>query len=743
MAETKTEVGVEISIQTKQAQQQVNALTKEVDALREAYKNAAEGSEEQKEALDKLTKKEKELEKANDKLNKSLKENQDAAKKSEKSNKGLLETLKAFSIVGAVVSGFNFLKDSLLQNQKVANQVEAVFTTINNTISAFVEVVINSTKKVGEQTNGFDALFKVLKGGLVLAITPLRAAFNGISLAIDEIRLAWEESPFGDKDQETIKNLTKRIEDSKLALIDTAKNAKNAASDIYNNFGEAVSETGQLISDVVDNASKINVKSIYENAKATIQLKNTAKIAIAELNGIKEKYDRLAEVQRQIRDDDRNSIQDRIAANVRLGEILEEQKKIQISLADQRVAAAASELKGNKENIELQVAYKEALNERAAILATIAGLESEQLANTSALDKELIELNKSKIEGEQTLAIERRKANADLITDELAKNIELQKIRDEERQSELERLQDNINKYKEGTQSRVDAEIEFNRKKQELDIADEVAQKERAKIIRQRSIDETSARLENELAVFNNKKALIDLERISAFEKTQRIVELAKQEAKVQIEQLNLKRDAEILAAEQAGLSTVQIKEKYSQQEIAINNAVAKSEKELAIAKKNATIEAADAIASTLQSTAQLLGENTAVGKALAVASTTISSITAAQKAYEAAQSLPFGIGSVLGPINAALAIATGVANVRKILAVKVPGSSGVGGALPTNTNVGRISAPLQPQLATTTLNQGQINQLSSATNRSFVLETDVSGNQERIRRINRAARIN
>ena len=120
MAETKTEVGVEISIQTKQAQQQVNALTKEIDALREAYKNAAEGSEEQKDALDKLTKKEKELEKANDKLNKSLKENQDAAKKSEKSNKGLLETLKAFSIVGAVVSGFNFLKDSLLQNQRAS-----------------------------------------------------------------------------------------------------------------------------------------------------------------------------------------------------------------------------------------------------------------------------------------------------------------------------------------------------------------------------------------------------------------------------------------------------------------------------------------------------------------------------------------------------------------------------------------------------------------------------------------------
>jgi len=39
-------------------------------------------------------------------------------------------------------------------------------------------------------------------------------------------------------------------------------------------------------------------------------------------------------------------------------------------------------------------------------------------------------------------------------------------------------------------------------------------------------------------------------------------------------------------------------------------------------------------------------------------------------------------------------------------------------------------------------LNQGQINQLSSATNRAFVLESDVTGNQERIQRLNRAARI-
>ena len=51
-------------------------------------------------------------------------------------------------------------------------------------------------------------------------------------------------------------------------------------------------------------------------------------------------------------------------------------------------------------------------------------------------------------------------------------------------------------------------------------------------------------------------------------------------------------------------------------------------------------------------------------------------------------------------------------------------------------------TAPITPQVATTTINQGQVNQLASATARAFVLESDVSGNQERIQRLNRAARI-
>ena len=78
----------------------------------------------------------------------------------------------------------------------------------------------------------------------------------------------------------------------------------------------------------------------------------------------------------------------------------------------------------------------------------------------------------------------------------------------------------------------------------------------------------------------------------------------------------------------------------------------------------------------------------------------------------------------------------------KAITAVQVPGGGGAGGGAGGSGSI-NISAPVLPQAATTTLNQGQINQIGNTAARAFVLETDVSGNQERIKRLNRAARIN
>ena len=93
---------------------------------------------------------------------------------------------------------------------------------------------------------------------------------------------------------------------------------------------------------------------------------------------------------------------------------------------------------------------------------------------------------------------------------------------------------------------------------------------------------------------------------------------------------------------------------------------------------------------------------------------------------------------SLLNNISAAIGIAANIAATAKALQ-NLGGGGGAGGG---NAGGNETTAPVTPQAATTTLNQGQVNQLASATSRAFVLESDISGNQERIQRLNRAARI-
>ncbi|MES2062734.1 MAG: hypothetical protein V4456_12490 [Bacteroidota bacterium] len=121
----------------------------------------------------------------------------------------------------------------------------------------------------------------------------------------------------------------------------------------------------------------------------------------------------------------------------------------------------------------------------------------------------------------------------------------------------------------------------------------------------------------------------------------------------------------------------------------------AKARKEIAEAEKNAKLATYEQIGAALGVASQLAGENTIAGKALAVASTTVSTYLAAQQAY-ASQLTP---GDPTSPFRAALAmgvaIATGLANVKKIVSVKVPGSAAGGGG---------GSAPITPPVINSTV---------------------------------------
>jgi hypothetical protein len=632
------------------------------------------------------------------------------ATKSAKQGQGAFSTLgntiKSLGVVSVIAGAFNFFKETLSKNQKVADSVAAVFNTISTIISTLIDIFIDVTSEVGKNTNGFAALGKVLSGVFTLAVTPLKLAFDGLKLVINEIQLAWEKSPLGDKDQKVIKELTENINKTKDSLKDTGKNAVEAGKDIYNNFGEAAKSVGNVVSGVVEKASKINVAAVYEQAKATIALQNSAKIAAAQLAGLVEKYDRQAEQLRQIRDDEFQSVDDRIAANNKLGEVLNEQEKAQKKLAQAKVAAAAAELAQNKSSVELQAALIEAQNEVAAVEAQVAGLRSEQLANAVALTKEKIAIDASLAASANKIALDQRKVNADLIKDEVLKQTTKKQIAQEEATLELKRLQDNINNTKAGTQARADAEIAFAEKKAEID--NQIVALDAA--ILQAKLDKESKFRAETIALaqadYDLNKALGEATFQDQFDLYDKRRELERKE----------------MVARKATAAELEAFDKQTATgRIAIERAV--QDQKLAILNTG------------INTAIEIVGKESAAGKALSIAQAVMNTYTGATRALK---DVPFPFNFVA----AGSTIAQGLLSVKKIISTPLPGVPGGSSGSTPSLNASAPVAPPQPQAQTTTLDSQSINAIGNQAVRAYVVENDVTSNQQRIAAIQQRARF-
>jgi hypothetical protein len=180
--------------------------------------------------------------------------------------------------------------------------------------------------------------------------------------------------------------------------------------------------------------------------------------------------------------------------------------------------------------------------------------------------------------------------------------------------------------------------------------------------------------------------------------------------------------------------------------QIDLEQQAAEAKKKIAEQERNYRVGAAYDIADATMALSSIVGEQTAAGKALGIASALINTYVGASEVIRAKSVLPEPFGTIQKIASVATIIATGLKTVKSITAVQVPstkGSSGGGGGAISMPSAASVAAPLTAQAATTTLNQGQVNQIGNVAARAFVVESDVSGNQERIQRLNRAARIN
>ncbi len=426
------------------------------------YKEAVKNLDEFQKEYSKL---EKEVASANKKTADSLakveKSAEDGAKGVKKVGLSIKNIASATGVIFLLQKAFEFVSSAIQENQAVMDGLNLVFETAQGLFNQVANVFVDVYNNVSAATENFDALGKVLSGLVTIALTPLKLSFYGITLAIQEAQLMWEKSPFGDGDTSTIAELNASILETKGNIVEVAEAAADAGGDIVTNFAEAVTEVGEIGSQVVEGLSKVSVEAALETAKTNQSLKKSAEIAVAQSRILLEQYDRQAELQRQIRDDETKSISERQEANEKLNTILDKQEEEMTKNANLVKAAAQAQfdLTGKTEDY---VRVLEAEAEVQGIASQVTGFRSEQQTNKNALDKEAIELTNAKAESESLLSIEQKRFNAEQIEDELLRLQALKEVDALEAEQETIRLQAIVNNANAGTQAKIDAEIALN-----------------------------------------------------------------------------------------------------------------------------------------------------------------------------------------------------------------------------------------------------------------------------------------
>jgi hypothetical protein len=335
-----------------------------------------------------------------------------------KAFKGLGVAIKAAGI-GLVIGALAKLSEIFMQNQKVADTFNTAFEALSIAFNDFVSFIVDNS---GTVVDFFKSIFE----------NPLETVKSlGESIRaniIERFESFLDTLGF-------IASAVKKVfsGDFKGALEDV-KSAGKESIDVLTGVNNTVDKTTEFVNKTAK-AVKNYATETFNAADANVRLEKTARLAETANQGLIEKFDRQAEQLRQTRDDESKNIEERIKANEELGKVLDEQEKAMQKNAQARVNQAAAELAKNKDNVDLQIAYQEALNEQAAIEAQITGFRSEQQTNTNSLLREQKDLqNELALIG---------KSERDIQREELKQQFQEQKelierqVTDEEQKNEL------------------------------------------------------------------------------------------------------------------------------------------------------------------------------------------------------------------------------------------------------------------------------------------------------------------
>ena len=280
--------------------------------------------------------------------------------------KGVGTALKAAGI-GLVVALLAKLGEVFMKNQKV---VDAFNTTMVALEIAFNDLFSFISDNVGAITGFFKELFENPKEKIIELGNAIKEGL------VDRFNQALEV--FG----LVAKSLGELIKGEFSAAFDTIKEAGKQTVDVFTGVDDSYEEVAKTITDYT--------KKTIDQAKAIVATTKAAERAAVEFAKLNAQYLKDAEIQRQIRDDETKTFEERIEANQKLDEILAEQQKAQKAQIQLQINAAQAQysLNASEENY---IALQESKVGMLELEETITGQLSEQKTNQVALEKELLE----------------------------------------------------------------------------------------------------------------------------------------------------------------------------------------------------------------------------------------------------------------------------------------------------------------------------------------------------------------
>jgi len=422
-----------------------------------------------------------------------------------------------------------------------------------------------------------------------------------------------------------------------------------------------------------------------------------------------------------------------------LGKDFNLEKKFSGGLAGLVFDAKATEKKGNEEIAALDKTLADLKNKKAGYQLSIQNIDRQGAANSSANAKksqeEALKLAAEKAAAEKEAKLKLEEINNQIFlasfkkeNERKAAELNLAFIKEKDQiLANTKITEDTRNQLILAARTKLNSNLDaLKQAENEKKAAEDAKMLEEAAAQMDKEDDLEFANLQKKFAKTEDDEKKLAAKELAALDK-----KLANNETDLQLEK-DLLDQKDTLLEEQFANSLI-TEDQYT------SSVEANAKARVDIAKKEAEqkIALAQQSAAALTQLSDIVGKETAAGKALAISAALINTylgITAGVKL-----GFPAAIPAV------AIAAMTGFSAVKNIIATKVPGGASSGGAgnmTTPNMSATAPIAPAQPQAATTNISAQSINALGNQAIRSYVVESDVTNSQQRMAAIQQRARF-